>query len=333
MSSDLWINLMLVSTTVLFAFLCLVARQLFTSVVFFISFGLLVSLCWVKLGAIDLAIVEAVIGAGITGALSLIALKSMKLAESAGQGGELPQTRGAFSWLSHNSKALYVGWLTLLAILVGAVLVHQVVTDFDKANGLFVFTQGSLENTGVTNPVTAVLVNYRAYDTLLEMAVFLLALIVVRSSNSQLPVAGFGVTPTGPLQTPLLRNLVQYMVPLAILMGGYLLWIGSSQPGGAFQAGALLAGAGLMVLLTGDALDGPLRHPVVPVLAGIGLLVFLAVACLMLIWQGSLLQYPVAQAGSWILLIEFFATVSVAVILLQLMNAHVDTPGREVAGS
>ena len=43
---------------------------------------------------------------------------------------------------------------------------------------------GSLDQSGVSNPVTAVLLNYRGYDTLLEVAVLLLAIVAVWSLRS-----------------------------------------------------------------------------------------------------------------------------------------------------
>lgn len=45
--------------------------KLFRSVVLFIAFGLLTALAWVRLAAPDIALAEAAIGAGITGALLL----------------------------------------------------------------------------------------------------------------------------------------------------------------------------------------------------------------------------------------------------------------------
>jgi uncharacterized MnhB-related membrane protein len=62
-----------------FALLWLASHLLWTSdpfkaVVLFISFGLLMALAWVRLQAPDLALAEAAIGAGITGALLLGAL-------------------------------------------------------------------------------------------------------------------------------------------------------------------------------------------------------------------------------------------------------------------
>lgn len=47
------------------------SRNLYQSVVMFIVFGLLVALSWARLQATDIALAEAAIGAGITGALFL----------------------------------------------------------------------------------------------------------------------------------------------------------------------------------------------------------------------------------------------------------------------
>lgn len=47
------------------------SRELFRAVVLFIAFGLLMALVWVRLAAPDIALAEAAIGAGLTGALLL----------------------------------------------------------------------------------------------------------------------------------------------------------------------------------------------------------------------------------------------------------------------
>ncbi len=52
----------------------LTSPDLFRAVVLFIAFGLLLSLIWVRLEAPDIALAEAAIGAGLTGALLLSAL-------------------------------------------------------------------------------------------------------------------------------------------------------------------------------------------------------------------------------------------------------------------
>ncbi|MEL7668643.1 MAG: DUF4040 domain-containing protein [Actinomycetota bacterium] len=53
-------------------------RKLFKSVVMFTAFGLFLSLAWVRLGSPDVALAEAAIGAGVTGALLLDAVGHMR---------------------------------------------------------------------------------------------------------------------------------------------------------------------------------------------------------------------------------------------------------------
>jgi energy-converting hydrogenase B subunit D len=51
--------------------------DLVAAVVFFIVFGLLMTLTWVRLGATDIALAEAAIGTGLVGALLLDAIGSL----------------------------------------------------------------------------------------------------------------------------------------------------------------------------------------------------------------------------------------------------------------
>ena len=56
------------------AWLALSSPDLFKAIVLFIAFGLVMALAWVRLQAPDIALAEAAIGAGLTGALLLAAL-------------------------------------------------------------------------------------------------------------------------------------------------------------------------------------------------------------------------------------------------------------------
>ena len=102
-----------------------------------------------------------------------------------------------------------------------------------------------LVNSGVTHPVTAVLLNYRGYDTLLEIAVLLLALLAI--------LAVVGDAPAAPPRAahPVLQTLARLAAPLMVVVAVYLLWAGAFRPGGAFQAGAVLAAAAVLLHLVG----------------------------------------------------------------------------------
>jgi multisubunit Na+/H+ antiporter MnhB subunit len=168
-----------------------------------------------------------------------------------------------------------------------------------------------LAASGVEHPVTAVLLNYRGYDTLLEIAVLLLALLgILAVTRDQ---GGGAPRPVDPL----LQMLARIAAPLMIVVAIYLLWAGAFRPGGAFQAGAVLAAAMVLLHLTG-LLPG-WRQPGVRLRWGLaaGFLVFLAVAAALLL-AGGLLTYPPAHAGALILLIESGLTFSLGLILAGL---------------
>ncbi|MBS3956946.1 MAG: DUF4040 domain-containing protein [Clostridiales bacterium] len=71
-------DLVIVSALLWLAFRILAEVKLFKAIVLFIAFGLLVALAWVRLAAPDIALAEAAIGAGITGALLLDAAGHMR---------------------------------------------------------------------------------------------------------------------------------------------------------------------------------------------------------------------------------------------------------------
>ncbi len=56
----------------------LACPDLFKAIVLFITFGLFMALIWVRLAAPDVALAEAAIGAGLTGALLMAALARLR---------------------------------------------------------------------------------------------------------------------------------------------------------------------------------------------------------------------------------------------------------------
>jgi energy-converting hydrogenase B subunit D len=78
MSVDLAFDAVLAAALVWVAWRALTVPDLFRAVVLFIAFGLLLSLTWVRLRAPDLALAEAAIGAGLTGALLIDAVGHLR---------------------------------------------------------------------------------------------------------------------------------------------------------------------------------------------------------------------------------------------------------------
>lgn len=69
-----WFDALLALALLIVAWRVVSTPRLFEAVVFFVAFGLLMALCWMRLGAPDVALAEAAIGAGLTGALLMSAL-------------------------------------------------------------------------------------------------------------------------------------------------------------------------------------------------------------------------------------------------------------------
>jgi energy-converting hydrogenase B subunit D len=72
-----WLDGVLAVALVAVAWRAVSARELFAGVVLYIAFGLLLALTWVRLDAPDIALAEAAVGAGITGALLLDAAAAL----------------------------------------------------------------------------------------------------------------------------------------------------------------------------------------------------------------------------------------------------------------
>ncbi|MDP3842289.1 MAG: Na(+)/H(+) antiporter subunit B [Oxalobacteraceae bacterium] len=202
----------------------------------------------------------------------------------------------------------------IAAALLGLALAWAMLQLPPPAVRLAQQVDAQMHASGVTHPVTAVLLNFRGYDTLLEIAVLLLALLGVLAAAAGAPSS---VRPLGGAPQPLLQALVRLLAPLMVLVAGYLLWAGSHRAGGAFQAGAVLAGSGVLLHLAGLMPDWADPPRLLRTGLAAGFLIFLSVATLLL-WQGALLQYPPRWAGALILAIEAGLTLSIALVLAGL---------------
>ncbi len=297
------------------ALLLLAARvvfspRLFESIVLFIVFGLLMAIAWARLAAPHLALAEAAIGAGITGALLLSTFRELVI-------GRTPSPEAP--------RVLVYRWHGLMALLAGGLfaVLGWALLSIDVPTGPVAGEQAMalLARTAVDDAVTAVLLDFRAYDTLLEMGVLLLAVLGARAAlGSQGPASSDDLWTDGEGDTPMVGALVGMLSPLIIIMAGYLLWAGAYGPGGAFQAGAVLAALGVLLRLTGRIVPAPRAGVVQRGVLVIGMGVFTLAGLLTLATGRAFLQYPESLAYPMILLIEVALTLSIALPLVLLFS-------------
>lgn len=286
-----------------------VIRSLYASIALFIVYGLMLAVAWVRLDAIDVALAEAAIGAGLTGILLVGAAARCRAVER--RAGAIADGSGERRTLLRTVQGAIAG---VLAAAVGA----AVLLLPDSAPGLTATVADTIERSGVSNPVTAVLLNFRGYDTLLESVVLVVALVGVWSLGAE---QFWGGRP-GLKQHARTDGVLAYfgrMLPLVgLLVGIHLLWAGAHAPGGAFQAGTVLAAVWLLVAMAGLRDAPPVASTRLRLMIVLGPMWFLAVGAIGAI-AGSFLGLPEAFAGELILAIEVLLTLSIAVTLVLLV--------------
>ena len=279
----------------------IVARGNFAAVVGFVTYGLLLSLVWVRIAALDVAITEAAIGSGVTGLLLIGAALRLRHLEKS-------DTSEQVSGIGRLGAAL-------LSLLVAGALAAVFLSADGPGPSLATEAAKHLPQFGLGNPITAVLMVYRAIDTMLEKVVLILAVIGVWSLAPDLAWGGAPANLSAAEPDPALVYLARVLPPFGIVVSIYIAWVGASDPGGAFQGGALLAAMVLIVLMA-RLVDPPevgrqwLRLAVVA-----GPVTFLVVGMLGFAIASGFMVYPLAYAKALILFIEAFMVLSIAVML------------------
>jgi len=283
-----------------------VARDAFVAVAGFVVYGLLLSLVWVRLAGIDVALTEAAIGGGLTGALLLGAVGRLRGTEAAA--------------LSERSGAGTRAFAALLSVGVTMVLALCVLALPEPAPTLAPQAVDNLAATGVGNPITGVLLAFRSLDTLLEAIVLVIALIGVWSLAPDRfwggrPGPRYSADPDG-----ILTYLARLLPPLGIVVGLYLFWAGADHPGGKFQSATILAAMWMLVQMAGLGDASRIDSRWVRVGIVVGPLVFVAVG-LLGAWQaGAFLGYPDGWAKPMIVAIELALLPTLVLVLALLLN-------------
>ena len=298
MSGALAFDLVLCALLLAVALGAVLVRDLFAGVMAFVVLGLFVAVAWARLGAVDVALAEAALGAGLTGVLLVRAAARLRADGQATPPQPAPGLRIVAGVLC----------LLLFAALASAVLWQP------RAAGLAPAVQEHLGATGVGNPVTAVLLNFRGWDTLLETVVLLAALQAVWSLSEDHAWGGVPGLPEHARRDGVLASFARVLPPVGLLVGLHLFWAGAEAPGGAFQAATVLAAVGLLAVMAGVVRPAATTRRGLRLLVLAGPALFLLVAAAALPF-GGLLLYPPSWAKAMVLLVEAGMTVSLALTL------------------
>jgi multisubunit Na+/H+ antiporter MnhB subunit len=304
------------AAVLLAACVALYAPRRFVAVVGFLAFGAILSLYWGVIGAPDVALAEAAIGTGVTGALFVAAVTLLGRDGSVSPGGP---------------------WTTALSVLAGAALGAVIGLGLTRSAavpsvdpdgpGLGSAVDAALPETGVSHPVTGVLLNLRSLDTLMEMVVLLAAVAVALAF---LPTSGAEAGRMDPAG-PILDRSVRLVAPFLLLLAAWLLVAGSTRPGGAFQSGAVLAATLILVHLGGV---WTLRvRPMLLLSLAAGVTAFVLVAVGGVLTDGTWLLLRGPNAGTLILALEAVLAVTIGASLATVFLAASMRTDREAGAA
>ena len=300
MSPTVVLDALLAAGVLVTAVVALWHRDRAASVTVFLGFGVLLTALWARLGAPDVALAEAALAAGVTGALmaTVVAGRTRRATP-------VPRSHRAVD-VSEGALAVGIG-VALTAVATGAMRSAAPALTGDAATG-------ALPESVVAHPVTAVLLDFRTYDTMLEIVVLAVAaLAAVSTLRDAAPALAVPVD-----RRPVLTVAVAVLTPVLVVLAAWLLVAGSDRPGGAFQSGAVVTGIVLLTVLTGTVRLPSARTT--RLLLAVGSAVFLVVALATALTTGWLtLENP--WGGTAVVALEAVLAVSIGVCLAVLALA------------
>ncbi len=286
----------------------ILAREAFAAVAGFIAYGLLLTLAWVQLHGIDVALTEAAIGGGLTGALLIGVVSRLRNTEATARA-ERPGA--ATRWLAAGISAAMAATLALCVLALP-----------EPAPTLAPEVADHIAVTGLGNPITAVLLAFRAMDTLLEAIVLLFALIGVWSLAPDRYWGGRPGLRQHADPNGILAYVARVLPPIGVIAGIYIFWIGADHPGGKFQGATIMAAMWLLVMMAGLTDAPPISRVWLRALLVAGPLVFIAIGVVGVVTADAFLAYPAGLAKPLILVIEFALMPTLTLILgLMLVGA------------
>jgi len=260
-----------------------VQRSLVSVVILGAIYSFLMASVMVVLDAVDVALTEASVGAGISTVLLLAALHLTNTREYA------PRRK---------SIAPLVLTLVVGAVLVWGSLALPPFGAADTPIHSYVAPRyiESITETGVPNMVTGVLADYRSFDTLGETTVVMIAGIgVMLLLNGKGRRVGPGSNPNPTNTDVVLAVGTRLIVPFIFLFALYVQFHGEYGPGGGFQAGVIAAGAVILVAIAFGRRAARLiaPRPLIERLVPLGVLVFAGTGIISLFYGENFLNYRV----------------------------------------
>tara|TARA_B100000161_G_scaffold262754_1_gene233058 strand:+ start:49 stop:798 length:750 start_codon:yes stop_codon:yes gene_type:complete len=195
--------------------------------------------------------------------------------------------------------------ISLIPVLVVGALLLYAADDFPEWGSPTAPASASslsshfISNTGVDtevpNMVTAVLADYRGFDTMFEtVVVFIAGMAVLAILKSSSGPYSKNKNFTSPIEPDLIvTNTVRLLVPVIQIFSFYVLAHGHVSPGGGFQGGVVMGASFIMIALSWDLETALARFPMDKcfLVAALGIVLYGGIGLLSMFLGGEFLDY------------------------------------------
>tara|TARA_R110002110_G_scaffold301156_1_gene515238 strand:+ start:199487 stop:200443 length:957 start_codon:yes stop_codon:yes gene_type:complete len=290
-------------------------RDLFTIVMLFGIYSLLSAGFFVDMDAVDVALTEAAVGAGVT---TMLMLGTLALTSRKEKAHRKPASMLPLAVVTITGLVLIYGTLDMPYLGDPEAPVHQHVAPR--------YIEQSYDEIGLPNIVTSVLASYRGFDTLGEVVVIFTAGLGVLTLLGLSGDSPHRARPAAMAHHLVLRVITRALIPLILIYALYIQFHGDYGPGGGFQAGVIFGAAIILYTLIfgltkAERVIAPLflRY-----MMGAGVLIFAGTGVLALLLGGNFLDYdylahdPLHGQHYGILAVEFGVGVTVTAVIISI---------------
>jgi len=244
-ASLLWqFDILVLVMMVICAVTALALQGLLSSAIVTGAYSFLICLMWTHMMAVDVAFTEAAVGAAISTVIFLGTAQYIN------------------RWIKKDPpREQGIKQLTLVIGVICAVMMLSATRDLpdwaDPASPASThlspgYIEQGYHETATPNVVTAVLADYRGYDTMFEaVVVFAAALVVMvllrRTSHKHRKV--LHLRPKREGRDTVLRGAAQSIIPVMQIFALYVLFHGHYSPGGGFQGGVIFGASFILLAL------------------------------------------------------------------------------------
>ena len=191
--------------------------------------------------------------------------------------------------------------LALLAVLMFGVLFGSLVADYRERQTLSPLAQHYLtqvpEQLGAPNVVTGILITFRGFDTLGEVAVLFMVAAGIGILLGQKPQGEPVQVESDEGSGELIESGVEVVLPLILLFGAYVIMNGHLSAGGGFQGGAVVASGVMLLLLALPSTQ--LHHGFLSVTESLAGVLYVSIGILGLIFAGGFLDSHILPKGEF----------------------------------